>query len=49
GTVKEIPVNDRHQPDPQDIEKAISPKTKCILLVSPNNPTGAVYDQKVVD
>jgi len=29
--------------DPGRLEKAITPKTKLILLNSPNNPTGAVY------
>ncbi len=28
------------------IEKAITPKTKAIMYCSPNNPTGAVYDEK---
>jgi aspartate aminotransferase len=28
------------------IEKAISPKTKAVLINSPNNPTGAVYREK---
>jgi aspartate aminotransferase len=27
----------------EDLEKAISPKTKWLILNSPNNPTGAVY------
>jgi aspartate/methionine/tyrosine aminotransferase len=49
GKVIEIPVDERFQPNPEDIEKEITSKTKCILLVSPNNPTGAVYDQKTVD
>ncbi len=29
-------------PDPADIEAAITPKTKIILINSPNNPTGTV-------
>jgi len=29
--------------DPGRLEKAITPRTKLILLNSPNNPTGAVY------
>jgi aspartate aminotransferase len=29
----------------QEIEKAINEKTKAILINSPNNPTGVVYDQ----
>jgi aspartate aminotransferase len=31
---------------PEMLEKAITPKTKWLLLNSPNNPTGAVYTQK---
>ncbi len=30
-------------PDLADIEKKISPKTKGIVIINPNNPTGAVY------
>ncbi len=37
-------VNTRdHQLDLNEIEKAITKKTKAILINSPNNPTGAVY------
>ena len=31
--------------EPERIEKAIGPKTRILLLNSPNNPTGAVYDE----
>lgn len=31
------------QLDPEAIARALSPRTKAILLNSPNNPTGAVY------
>lgn len=30
-------------PTKEDLEKAITPQTKLIMLNSPNNPTGAVY------
>lgn len=30
------------------IKAAITPRTKCILLNSPNNPTGAVYDAETL-
>jgi aspartate/methionine/tyrosine aminotransferase len=30
-------------PDPQDAAARIGPKTRAIVLVTPNNPTGAVY------
>lgn len=32
--------------DPSDLEMAITPKTKMLILNSPVNPTGAVYDEK---
>ncbi|MDX1676815.1 pyridoxal phosphate-dependent aminotransferase [Arsukibacterium sp.] len=32
-------------PDLADIKKKISNRTKAIVLINPNNPTGAVYDQ----
>ena len=31
------------------IEKAITPNTRAILLNSPNNPTGAIYDKASID
>ncbi len=35
-------------PDLDVVKKAITPKTKCIMINSPNNPTGAVYDEKIL-
>lgn len=32
-----------HQPDIDGIRQAITPKTRAIVVNSPNNPTGAVY------
>jgi len=32
--------------NPQDLEKAITPKTKMLIFNSPSNPTGVVYDEK---
>ena len=32
--------------NPQNLEKAITPKTKMLILNSPGNPTGVVYDEK---
>ena len=31
------------QPKISDLEKALTEKTRCVLVNSPNNPTGAVY------
>lgn len=36
-------------PRPEDIEKVITPKTRAIILNSPNNPTGAVIPGNVLD
>ena len=37
------------QPDPEDIEQRITPRTKAILLLSPSNPTGSVLHQKTLE
>ena len=37
------------QPDIAAIEAAITPKTRAIIVNSPNNPTGAVYGAEVLD
>jgi aspartate/methionine/tyrosine aminotransferase len=36
------------QPDVDDIRRQITDKTKGIVLINPNNPTGALYSKKVV-
>jgi len=36
---------DDWQPDIADIESKITPQTKGIVVINPNNPTGAVYSQ----
>ncbi|MCL2315647.1 MAG: pyridoxal phosphate-dependent aminotransferase [Actinomycetia bacterium] len=35
-------------PDPADIASKITDKTRAIVLINPNNPTGAVYPRDVV-
>ncbi len=41
---KPVPVATKdHQLDDEAIERAITPRTKAILINSPNNPSGAVY------
>ncbi len=37
---------DNWQPDEDDIRIKITDKTKAILIINPNNPTGAVYREK---
>jgi aspartate/methionine/tyrosine aminotransferase len=35
-------------PDPSAIEKALTSKTKALIVLSPNNPTGAVYPEETL-
>jgi len=37
-----------YQLDPDAIRQAITPKTKAVVTVSPNNPTGVVYPKAVL-
>jgi alanine-synthesizing transaminase len=36
-------------PDLNDIRSKISANTKAIVIINPNNPTGAVYDRQVLE
>lgn len=36
-------------PDLEDIEKKVTDKTKAIVVINPNNPTGAVYSREVLE
>ncbi len=36
------------QPDVDQIRKKISNRTKAIVVINPNNPTGALYSEKVI-
>lgn len=37
------------QPDLEDIRAKVTPKTKAIVVINPNNPTGAVYSREVLE
>ena len=36
-------------PDIEDIRKKITDKTKAIVIINPNNPTGAVYPKEILE
>ena len=45
-----VPVNrDNYHPDIDAVRQHITPKTKALVLNSPNNPTGAVYDAEEIE
>jgi aspartate/methionine/tyrosine aminotransferase len=45
GRVVLVPTDANYQLDPDRIEASVSPRTRAIVTVSPNNPTGAVYSE----
>lgn len=37
------------QPDLEDIRSKVTSKTKAIVVINPNNPTGAVYSREILE
>lgn len=37
------------EPDLADIERKITPKTRGLVFINPNNPTGAIYSRKTLE
>jgi len=48
GRVIVVETDERFQPDIARIAAAITPRTKALILNSPNNPTGAIYGAEVL-
>jgi len=48
ATVKVVQTDERFGLIPEAFEEAIGPKTRIVLLNSPNNPTGAVYPEQAL-
>src|SRR6266545_2062529 len=36
-------------PDPDEVARLVTPRCKALVLINPNNPTGAVYPREVVE
>jgi aspartate aminotransferase len=49
GRVVPVETDDGFQPDLARIEAAMGPRTKALILNSPNNPTGAVYGAETLE
>src|SRR5690606_37795181 len=48
-SVVEARTENGFQPDAADIERAVRPNTRAILINTPNNPTGAVYTRETLE
>jgi len=46
GKLKAVPTKEDFSLDVEGIASSIGPRTKVLILNTPNNPTGAVYDEK---
>ncbi|MGK7346335.1 MAG: pyridoxal phosphate-dependent aminotransferase [Candidatus Nitrospinota bacterium M3_3B_026] len=46
--VKIVRTDERFQLDMAELERAMGPKTRIVLLNSPNNPSGAVYPERAL-
>jgi len=46
GNLKAVPTKEDFSLDVEKIVDTIGPRTKALILNSPNNPTGAVYDER---
>lgn len=44
----ETRAEDGFVPDPEQLAAALTPRTRAVVLVSPNNPTGAIYPAAVI-
>ncbi len=42
------PATRGHLPDPDEIEALVTPRTRALVVINPNNPTGAVYPQEML-
>jgi len=48
GVTRVLPTDERFIPKLDAFEAAITAKTRCVIINSPNNPTGVVYGEELV-
>jgi alanine-synthesizing transaminase len=51
GKAVHYPCRPEHHfvPDPDDVARLVTKNTRAIVIINPNNPTGAVYPRKVLE
>ena len=48
GVVKEAQCDENWLPDIESLEAAIGPRTRAVIINSPNNPTGVIYPESSI-
>ena len=48
GVIREVNTNENFMPNIEALKQAINPKTRALIINSPNNPTGAVYPAEIL-
>jgi alanine-synthesizing transaminase len=41
--------DNRFLPDPEEVESLVTPRTRALVVINPNNPTGAVYPRALLE
>jgi len=51
GRAVHYPCRPEHDfvPDPQELARLITPRTRALVVINPNNPTGAVYPRALLE
>jgi len=48
GVTRVLPTDEQFRPKLDTFEAAITAKTRCVIINSPNNPTGVVYGEELI-
>ncbi len=51
GRAVHYPCRPEHRfiPDPEEVARLVTPRTRAVVIINPNNPTGAVYPRAVLE
>lgn len=49
GVPQIVPTGSRFEPDLKALEEGITPRTRAVVINSPNNPTGVVYGNDILE
>lgn len=49
GKFVDVPTGPGFSPDPEALRAALTPRTACVIINSPNNPTGRIYTKEELE